>query len=81
MAYLTLEAEINHGRISVAEPDKLPATGKALLTVLDAPERKPDMDVIKSVLGTLKTPIDGAAYERKIRAEWDERERKQWGGR
>ena len=81
MAYLTLEAEINHGRISVAEPDKLPATGKALLTVLDAPERKPDLDVIKSILGTLKTPIDGAAYEREIRAEWDERERKQWGGR
>lgn len=79
MAYLTLEAEINHGRISVAEPDKLPATGKALLTVLDAPERKPDMDVIKSILGTLKTPIDGAAYEREIRAEWEEREKKQWG--
>lgn len=77
MAYLTLEAEINHGRISVAEPDKLPATGKALLTVLDAPERKPDMDVIKSILGNLKTPIDGAAYEREIRAEWDERETKQ----
>ncbi len=80
MAYLTLEAEINHGRISVTEPDKLPATGKALLTVLDAPERKPDVDVIRSILGTLKTPIDGAAYEREIRAG-DERERKQWGGR
>lgn len=78
MAYLTLEAEINHGRISVTEPDRLPPTGKALLTVLDVPERKPDMDVIKSILGTLKTPIDGAAYEREIRAEWDERERKQW---
>ena len=34
MAYLTLAAEINHGRITVAEPDKLPATGKALSNVV-----------------------------------------------
>ena len=33
MAYLTLAAEIDHGHITVAEPDKLPVTGKALLTV------------------------------------------------
>jgi hypothetical protein len=39
------------------------------------------MDVIRSVIGTLKTEIDGAAYEREVRAEWDERERKQWGDR
>jgi hypothetical protein len=76
-----MAAEIDHGRITVAEPDKLPATGKALLTVLDSPERKPDVNGIKSVIGTLKTEIDGAAYEREVRAEWDERERKQWGNR
>ena len=81
MAYLTLAAEIDHGRITVAEPEKLPATGKAILTVLDSTEKKPDMDVIRSVIGTLKTEIDGAAYEREVRAEWDERERKQWGDR
>lgn len=81
MAYLTLAAEIDHGRITVAEPDKLPVTGKAILTVLDSTEKKPDMEIIKSVIGTLKTEIDGAAYEREVRAEWDERERKQWGDR
>lgn len=81
MAYLTLEAEIDHGRITVTEPEKLPAMGRALLTVLDSPERKPDLAKIKSVLGTLKTDIDGAAYERQVRAEWSERERKQWGDR
>ena len=81
MAYLTLEAQIDHGRITVTEPDKLPATGKALLTLLDAPEHKPDVNVIKTVIGTLKTEIDGAAYEREVRAEWEERERKQWGNR
>lgn len=79
MANLTMKAEIDHGRITVAEPDKLPVTGKALLTVLDAPERKPDWDKVQSILGTLKTNVDAAEWERQIRAEWDEREREQWG--
>jgi hypothetical protein len=81
MSYLTMEAAIDHGRITVAEPDKLPVTGKALLTVLDSPERKPDVNVIKSIIGTVKTTIDGAAYERQVRAEWDEREQREWGNR
>ncbi|MBI3851583.1 MAG: hypothetical protein HY298_15095 [Verrucomicrobia bacterium] len=81
MANLTLEATIDHGRITVAEPDKLPVTGKALLTVLDSPERKPDWNKVMSVLGTLKTDVDGAEYERQVRAEWDERERREWGKR
>jgi len=81
MAYLTMEAEIDHGRITVAEPDKLPLTGKALLTVLDSPAHKPDLDVIKSIIGTLTTKIDGAAYEREVRVEWEERERRDWGNR
>jgi len=76
-----MKAEIDHGHIIVAEPEKLPVTGKALLTVLDATEHKPDLEKIKSILGTLKTEIDGAEYERQVRAEWDERERKQWGDR
>ena len=81
MAYLTMEAEIDHVRITVAEPERLPATGKALLTVLESPERKPDLEKIRSVLGTLKTDMDGAEYERQVRAERDERERRQWGNR
>ena len=78
MTTLTLEATIDHGRITVAEPDKLPTTGKALLTVLDGPEKKPDWDKIKSVLGTLKTSVDAAQWEREIRSEWDAREAKQF---
>ena len=81
MAYLTMEAAIDHGRITVAEPDKLPATGKALLTVLDSPERKPDWAKVMSLLGTMERKVDGLATEREARAEWDERERKQWGNR
>ncbi len=39
MSYLTLEVEIDHGRVVAAEPEKLPEKGKALLTVLEASER------------------------------------------
>jgi hypothetical protein len=81
MAYLTLAAEIDHGRITVAEPDKLPVTGKALLTVLASTERKPDWNKVMSLLGTMPAKVDGLTVEREAREEWDERERKQWGDR
>ncbi len=35
MAYLTVEVEIDHGRLVAAEPGKLPERGKGLLTVLE----------------------------------------------
>jgi hypothetical protein len=35
MSYLTLEVEIDHGRIVAREPTKLPERGKGLLTVLE----------------------------------------------
>ncbi|MSU63128.1 MAG: hypothetical protein EXS31_12165 [Pedosphaera sp.] len=79
MANLTLTAEIDHGRITVAEPDKLPVTGKALLTVLDSTERKPDWNKVMRLLGTMQAKVDGLMVEREAREEWDERERKQWG--
>jgi hypothetical protein len=36
MSYVTLEVEIDNGRIIPNEPDKLPKTGKGLLTVLES---------------------------------------------
>ena len=78
MAYLTLAADIDHGRITVTEPDKLPVTGKALLTVLDSPERRPDWDKVMSLLGTGQSKVDGLTVERQAREEWDERERRDW---
>ncbi len=79
MSYLTLEADIDHGRITVAEPEKLPVRAKALLTVLDAPARQPDWDKVMSLLGTMQNKVDGLAIEREARMEWEEREHKQWG--
>jgi hypothetical protein len=35
MSYLTVEVEIDHGRLVVAEPGKLPEKGRGLLTVLE----------------------------------------------
>jgi hypothetical protein len=74
MAYLTLEAEINHGQIIVAEPGKLPATGKGLLTVFDTPAREPDWNKVMGLLGTMQNKMDGVTVEREARAEWDDRE-------
>ncbi len=81
MGYLTMEAEIDHGRIIPKEPEKLPATGKALLTVLDPTERKPDWDKVQSLLVTMQKKLDGLAIEREARSEWEERERSQWNNR
>ena len=81
MAYLTLEAEIDHGRITVAESERLPATGRGILTVLEPAERKPDWDKVMSLLGTMQNKVDGLAVEREARAEWEERERREWGNR
>ena len=36
MSYLTLEVEIDHGRISPTGAEKLPDKGKGLLTVLES---------------------------------------------
>lgn len=34
MSYLTVEVEIDHGKLVAKEPDKLPETGKGVLTVM-----------------------------------------------
>ena len=81
MTYMTLAAAIDHGNITVSEPDRLPVTGRALLTVLDAAEHKPDWDKVMTLLGTMENKVDGLTVEREARAEWDERERQQWGNR
>ena len=36
MSYLTVEVEIDHGRIVPREPEKLPEKGSGLLTILQA---------------------------------------------
>ena len=44
MSYLTVEVEIDHGRVVAAEPGKLPDKGKGLLTVLEASEKEGEIE-------------------------------------
>ncbi|HMJ90255.1 MAG TPA: hypothetical protein VK530_10585 [Candidatus Acidoferrum sp.] len=81
MGEIVIEADIVNGEVIPKEPEKLPASGKALITVLGSQTKKPDMNVIRSVFGTLKTNIDAAEWQRQERETWEERIRKQWGER
>jgi hypothetical protein len=41
MSYLTLQVEIDHGRIVPREPERLPEKGNGLLTILSADNSPP----------------------------------------
>lgn len=77
MRCVTMEAEIDHGRVIPKEPEKLPLTGRALLTVLNPTGEKPDWDTVMALLGTMEEKADGLTMEREARAEWDGRSRSQ----
>jgi hypothetical protein len=77
MRCVTMEAEIDHGRVIPKEPEKLPSTGKALLTVLNSTGESPDWDKVIALLGTMQNKADGLTIERDARAEWDDRSRSQ----
>ncbi len=72
--YTTIEAQIKHGHILPLDPDGLPDSGRVLITILASDDtQRPDWDEIKSHLGKLKLREDPAAWQRRIRAEWDDR--------
>jgi len=71
MRCVTMEAEIDHGRVIPKEPEKLPLKGRALLTVLNPSGEKPDWDKVIGLLGTMQQEVDGLTIEREARAEWD----------
>jgi hypothetical protein len=41
MSYLTLEVEVDHGRVVAKEPGRLPEKGRGLLTILQSDEDGP----------------------------------------
>ena len=77
MRCVTMEAEIDHGRVIPKEPEKLPLTGRALLTVLNPAGEKTDWDKVMGLLGTMQEKADGLTIEREARAEWDGSSRSQ----
>jgi hypothetical protein len=44
MSDLTVEVDIDHGRVVAAKPGELPEKGKGLLTVLEAPEKEGNIE-------------------------------------
>jgi hypothetical protein len=68
MGYLTLEVEIDHGRIVPAEPEKLPEKGKGLLTVLESagPTAEPKLTPLEALEALQKH----LKMDEKKAAEW-----------
>ena len=54
MSYLTVEVEIDHGRIVPREPEKLPEKGRGLLTVLRAESADPSASPGRLPVGDIK---------------------------
>lgn len=71
--YNAMEAIVKEGKIYPLEPDKLPRDGKLLLIILDEQNVQPDPETIRSLLGWLKTDLDSAVWQSRIRSEWDSR--------
>ena len=50
MSYLTLEVEINHGKVVPKEPGRLPQTGSGLLTILQSKvNAQPQLALLKAL--------------------------------
>jgi hypothetical protein len=68
MTYLTVEVEIDHGRIVPRDPSKLPQNGKGLLTVL-APEEEVTSPKL-SPLEALEALQQHLKLDERKAAEW-----------
>lgn len=70
--YTTIEADIENGRVSSPEIQKLPAVAHVLITLLDRSSvKRPNWEFIKARIGKLELREDPVAWQRKIRSEWD----------
>jgi hypothetical protein len=66
MSYITMEVEIDHGRLVAAEPEKLPQEGKGLLTVLQptpeaAASKLSPLEALEALQKHLRLDEKGAA--------------------
>ena len=64
MSYLTVEVEIDHGRVVAAEAGKLPDKGRGLLTVLEAANCDHWLD--RGALGWYDDPYYGDVFTQKV---------------
>lgn len=72
--YTTLEAHLDNGRITVAEPQMLPSHAVVLLTVLhqesEDADRGTELRLLIQKTAGIIPPVDGAKWQRDVRSEW-----------
>lgn len=68
MGYITVEVEIDHGRIVPCEPAKLPEKGKGFLTVLEPDAETPEQKM--TPLEALEALQKHLKLDDKKAAEW-----------
>ncbi len=73
MNQLTMKAVIDNGQVIPAEPERLPANGDAILTVLPESKHRPDWCRIEPLLDGLTSDLDATQWQQQERAKWDER--------
>jgi hypothetical protein len=79
MSYLTVEVEIDHGRIVSREPEKLPEMGTGLLTIL--PTTVIENAVPKSPRQRVQLPLIQGDGKRMIDPTSEELDASLWGRR
>ncbi|MSU21255.1 MAG: hypothetical protein EXS30_07645 [Pedosphaera sp.] len=67
MSYLTLEVEIDHGKVLAKEPEKLPESGRGLLTILSPAAEKSAQLTPLQALEALQKHLN---LDEKKAAEW-----------
>ena len=70
MSYLTLEVEIDHGRVILSEPKQLPENGRGLLTILPAAEGKAEAPPKRTPLEALEALQKHLQLDDKKVEEW-----------
>ena len=77
MTYLTVEVEIDHGRIVAREPEKLPETGSGLLTIL--PPGPGQNGGLKAARQRVELPLIRGDGKRIINPTPEELDASTWG--
>ncbi len=78
MSAITLHGTIEAGQIVLDDPALLPIRGRVTILAEDAEPKRPNMAVIESLIGTLNWPMSGMEFQNEVRAEWDEREKREF---
>ncbi|MDO9543097.1 MAG: hypothetical protein Q7J98_12360 [Kiritimatiellia bacterium] len=72
--YSTIKAEIEHGRIIPLEKTSLPDSCQVLVTILTPENGKmPQWDEVEKHLGFILKQVNGQAWQKTIRSEWENR--------